>query len=279
MEALSFNRAADYYDETRALPHGAREELADVLAAELAAHQPCLEIGIGTGRIALPLRARGITLAGADIAEAMLRRLVVNAGDRPPPLLLADATRLPAAPLSFGGVLASHVLHLIPGWRVAVDEAVRVLRPGGVLLSDFGGRGEPRASARTRPTASRPPWSQAVRESLRRHGITRDRRAVTAEAVTRYLRGRVSARPLPPVRVTVRWSLGQTVADMERQIFSWTWPYTAEQMRAVCADIRAWAASENVPLDAEHEVEDVIQWWAFDLAAPPAPGAAAPGSP
>jgi SAM-dependent methyltransferase len=207
----------------------------------------------------------------------MPRRLVVNAGDRPLPVLLADATRLPAAPSSFGGVLASRVLHLIPGWRVAVDEAVRVLRPGGVLLADFGGRGEPRTPARARPTAARPPWRRPVRELLRRHGITQDRGWVTtADAVTRYLRGRVSARPLPPVTMTVRRTLRRTVADMERQIFSWTWPYAPEQVRDACADIRAWAASENVPLDAESEVGRVIQWWAFDLAAPASAG---PGSP
>ena len=75
---------------------------------------------MGTGRIALPLHERGIRLAGADIAEAMLRRLVVNAdGVLPFPLLLADATRLPLADGTFGSVLAVHVLHLIPAWRDA----------------------------------------------------------------------------------------------------------------------------------------------------------------
>ena len=52
-------------------------------------------------------------------------------------LAQADATRLPFAAGTFGSVLAVHVLHLIPDWRVAVDEAVRVLRPGGALVASF----------------------------------------------------------------------------------------------------------------------------------------------
>ena len=49
-------------------------QLTGLLAAELAGRQPCLEIGVGTGRFALPLRAAGIAMAGTDISGAMLRR-------------------------------------------------------------------------------------------------------------------------------------------------------------------------------------------------------------
>jgi hypothetical protein len=142
VESVNFDRAAEYYDATRALPADSMNELSGLLAAELAGRQPCLEIGVGTGRIALPLRDHGIRLAGLDISAGMLRRLAVNARDRGPvPLLQADATRQPLAAGSFGGVLAVHVLHLMQDWRVAVDEALRVLRPGGVLIAGLQGRG------------------------------------------------------------------------------------------------------------------------------------------
>ena len=149
VESVNFDRAAEYYDATRALPADSMDELSGLLAAELADRQPCLEIGVGTGRIALPLRDRGIRLAGLDISAGMLRRLAVNAGDRGPvPLLQADATRQPLAAGSFGGVLAVHVLHLMQDWRVAVDEALRVLRPGGVLIAGLQGRGRAAAGRR-----------------------------------------------------------------------------------------------------------------------------------
>jgi len=43
--------------------------------AELAADGAALELGIGTGRIALPLSQRGIRVAGIDLSEAMVAKL------------------------------------------------------------------------------------------------------------------------------------------------------------------------------------------------------------
>jgi ubiquinone/menaquinone biosynthesis C-methylase UbiE len=99
MSAVSFDRAAEYYDATRGLPPAIREQPADVLVAELSGRGTCLEIGVGTGRIALPLHERGAQLVGADIAPAMLARLAENGGGRSPvPLMLADATHFPSRP-------------------------------------------------------------------------------------------------------------------------------------------------------------------------------------
>jgi ubiquinone/menaquinone biosynthesis C-methylase UbiE len=259
VESVNFDRAADFYDATRALPADSMAELTEIAAAALADRQPCLEIGIGTGRIALPLHESGIALAGADISEAMLRRLVANAGGRPPfPVVRADASRLPVRAGSFGSVLAVHVLHLIPQWRVAVDEALRVLRPGGALVASF-----PAASAPT--SAGSPPWREAVREALRRHGIARVRHgAGTADGVAAYLGGRAAARQLPPVTLHEIRTLEQTVTSLERQLYSWTWPYAADQVRAAGHDIRQWAARENVPLDTAFEEELAIGWWVFE---------------
>jgi hypothetical protein len=53
---VNFDRAAGYYDATRALPATPMAQLTGLLAAELAGRQPCLEIGVGTGRFALELR-------------------------------------------------------------------------------------------------------------------------------------------------------------------------------------------------------------------------------
>lgn len=260
--SVNFDRAAEYYDATRALPADAMDALTGVLVAELAAaRQPCLEIGVGTGRIALPLHERGIRLAGADIAEAMLRRLVANAdGALPFPLLRADATRLPVADGSFGSVLAVHVLHLIPQWRDAVGEAMRVLRPGGVLIASFPGVG-----AGTWRTLTVAPWRAAVRETLARHGVVR----VSAGAreprdVAGYLGGHAVCRSLPPVLVTETQTLAGTLRDIEEQVYSWTWPYAREQILAASADIRAWADRGNLLLEEQHLVEGVLSWSAFE---------------
>jgi hypothetical protein len=44
-------------------------ELTGVLAAEVTGRQPGLEIGVGTGRFALPLRAAGIAMAATAIPQ------------------------------------------------------------------------------------------------------------------------------------------------------------------------------------------------------------------
>ncbi|HEX3713689.1 MAG TPA: class I SAM-dependent methyltransferase [Trebonia sp.] len=284
MESVNFDRAASFYDATRALPVGAMRELTSLLAAELALRSPCLEIGVGTGRFALALRDRGIAMAGADISGAMLRRLVANAGGRPPlPLVQADATRLPVAAGTFGSVLAVHVLHLIPDWRIAVDEAARVLRPGGTLLASFptDNRAAPDTglsdtglsdtglsgpSLTGRAAEAGAPWSAALGEAARRHGMVR--RAIGArdpQAVAAYLGSRATARELEPVTYRTVTTLGETLSSFEQQLFSWTWPYSAGQAAAVAAAVRDWAERTGLPLSAAHESLAASRWWAFDL--------------
>lgn len=50
------------------------------LLAELAGEGPALELGIGTGRIALPLAQRGIPVHGIDLSEPMVARLRAKPG-------------------------------------------------------------------------------------------------------------------------------------------------------------------------------------------------------
>lgn len=255
MPGISFDRAAGYYDATRSLPDGVRDRVAAVLAGELAGRGLCLEIGVGTGRIALPLRDRGVPLVGVDLAAAMLERLRVNAGGRLPfPVIRGDATDLPLADSSLGAVLSSHVLHLVEDWRGAVDEVCRVLAPGGVMLVDFGGPA---------PT----PWDAAAVEILGRHGVYRNRPGISRpEPLVDYLADRAPVRPLPPVEMSWDARLGEQLQAWEDQILAWTWPYTSQQMHEACAEIRESAPRMGWPLEEGFPVTEVIQWWAFDVA-------------
>lgn len=63
---------ADIYDELHA-DVGASDAVA--LLAELAGAGPALELGVGTGRLALPLAARGVEVHGIDVSSKMLERL------------------------------------------------------------------------------------------------------------------------------------------------------------------------------------------------------------
>jgi hypothetical protein len=63
----------------------------DVLA-ELAGGGPALELAIGTGRIALPLAARGVPVAGIDLSEPMLAELRAKPGGDAIPVAVGDMT-------------------------------------------------------------------------------------------------------------------------------------------------------------------------------------------
>lgn len=99
--SVSFDRAADFYDVTRALPTHIARKLTDALVVELAAANAThvLEVGIGTGRISRPLAERGVRVCGVDIALRMLARLrdQLDTQHVSPDLLRADTTRLPIA--------------------------------------------------------------------------------------------------------------------------------------------------------------------------------------
>src|SRR4029077_8158546 len=94
-ESVSFDRAADYYDRTRAVADSVMAELIPLLVAEIPPGEPCLESGIGTGRSALPLVDDRDSGAGVDISGEMLRRLIAKRRGLWPHVAIADATRLP----------------------------------------------------------------------------------------------------------------------------------------------------------------------------------------
>jgi SAM-dependent methyltransferase len=72
------DRIAAVYDALMpVLPDPA--DCADRLA-ELAGPGPALELGIGTGRVALPLASRGVEVHGIDASEAMVERLRAKPG-------------------------------------------------------------------------------------------------------------------------------------------------------------------------------------------------------
>jgi SAM-dependent methyltransferase len=74
-------RVAERYDESSAdmFEPAAVDPVVDFLA-ELVGSGAALELGIGTGRVALPLAKRGIRVHGIDLSEAMVARLRAKPG-------------------------------------------------------------------------------------------------------------------------------------------------------------------------------------------------------
>jgi SAM-dependent methyltransferase len=66
------------------------------LLAELAAGGRVLELGIGTGRVALPLQAAGVQVEGIDVSPAMVAQLRAKPGGEAIPVTIGNFVEVPA---------------------------------------------------------------------------------------------------------------------------------------------------------------------------------------
>lgn len=96
-----------------------------------------LEVGVGTG-ISLPQYSHRNRLTGIDISDSMLdkaRERVCKLGlDNVEDLAVMDAEALRFEDDSFDVVVAQYVVTAVPDPEAALDEFVRVLRPGGEIV-------------------------------------------------------------------------------------------------------------------------------------------------
>jgi ubiquinone/menaquinone biosynthesis C-methylase UbiE len=95
-----------------------------------------LDVGCGTGFLALELAVRGHRVTGVDFAPAMIAEARRKAAEGRVAIRFeeADAERLPFAARHFDLVISRHVLWTLPHPEVAIDEWIRILRPGGRLV-------------------------------------------------------------------------------------------------------------------------------------------------
>jgi ubiquinone/menaquinone biosynthesis C-methylase UbiE len=98
--------------------------------------QRLLEVGCGTGNISLALAHQGAWVVGVDASGPMLAAARHKAADHVIALTLVRglAGRLPFRDASFDGVLGILALDFISDREGALQEMVRVLRPGGFLV-------------------------------------------------------------------------------------------------------------------------------------------------
>jgi ubiquinone/menaquinone biosynthesis C-methylase UbiE len=94
-----------------------------------------LDVGCGTGFLSLELAARGHRVTGIDFAPAMLVEARRKSAERGFSIRFeeGDAESLPFAAESFDLVVSRHLLWTLPHPEAAIDEWIRVLRPGGRL--------------------------------------------------------------------------------------------------------------------------------------------------
>jgi SAM-dependent methyltransferase len=254
--SVRFDRAAEYYDESRSYGEATTRATAELLFRELRGRGRVLEVGVGTGLIALPQHEEGIPLVGLDISAPMMDMLVEKAGGRSPfPLIRGDATVLPLRDGSVDSALIRWVLHLISDWRGVVSEMVRVVRPGGTLVIHLGAYGGPWDEIHRR-------FSEIVDVPVEPVGIGWHREEELDAEVARH---GGSLRLLPTIVDRREEPLGIFLDGIERSRYSWTWALPDEVRLAALRQLRPWARARFGPLDRPFVSETEIVWRAYDL--------------
>ncbi len=123
-----FDELAEIYDQTRGGEDRGEQYAADIAARLPRVTGPILEVGVGTGVVALGLVRRGHRVIGLDISAPMLSRARVRLG---PVVVLGDATDMPLATASVAHAVSVWVIQAVAEPARLFSEVARVLRPDG----------------------------------------------------------------------------------------------------------------------------------------------------
>jgi len=142
-----FATIADRYDLITVVLSYGRDRSWKRRLVDLAAPGPgvrALDLATGTGDIAFAVGERADRVVGLDVTRRMIEiareksRNGAAAPGKEPAFLVGDMVSLPFASGSFDLVTTGYGLRNVPDLTAAVDEILRVLRPGGQALSlDF----------------------------------------------------------------------------------------------------------------------------------------------
>ncbi|MGY0018132.1 class I SAM-dependent DNA methyltransferase [Streptomyces sp. cg35] len=110
--------------------------------AQLAGKGTALELGIGTGRVALPLAARGVAVHGIDLSRAMAARLRAKPGGDRIPVTIGDFASATAGGAEFSlAYLVFNTVMNLTSQDAQVDcfrNAAAHLAPGGCFVIETG---------------------------------------------------------------------------------------------------------------------------------------------
>ena len=129
--------AAEYDESTAEMSAPGVVEPAVSLLAGLAGAGQALELGIGTGRIALPLARRGVRVHGIDLSRAMVARLRAKPGGEGIGVTIGDfATAAAGGPFSVAYLVFNTIMNLTTqeAQVACFRNAAAHLEPGGCFV-------------------------------------------------------------------------------------------------------------------------------------------------
>lgn len=252
-ESVNFDRAIEYYDQTRGFPSDVVAHIPDLFirTGNLTADSRLLEIGVGTGRIALPLAPYIRHYSGLDISTGMMSKLIAKRTSEPISLVQGDAARMPFASASFHATVAVHVFHLIPAWREVLIELARVLKPGGMLLHGWNGH--------VTANALMDVWNSTTGATTEKaNAVSLEARETFLLDVGWTLHGDPQVYPF-----TFTTTAGATIDNMRERRWSHCWRMTDEQIDAGLQVVTAYAAEYYPDLHAPIDLNSTFHVQAY----------------
>ncbi|MBI5030052.1 MAG: class I SAM-dependent methyltransferase [Chloroflexi bacterium] len=255
--SLGFDRAVSYYDKSRAIPDWVSSAVTDSIIelGKLTPRSRVLEIGIGTGRIALPVLKRGLPVWGIDLSLGMMAELQTKIANRDLCVTLAqaDANALPFPDASFDCVYAVHVYHLVANWQKAVRDAWRTVKRGGCFLVTYHKRDPQSPNAKLR---------RRLFELAKEHGIDARRPGSQSYDELRSELDKLSPTQLVEI---ARWlertvTVSQILGEISKRLFSDTWMIPENVLPQLMPSLRDWAQREFGRLDYAVREEEEFSW-------------------
>jgi len=126
-----YNLLANYYEKKEKYWDSFEKDQVLPLLGEVSGKK-ILDVGAGTGRLALRLSKLGAELTALDVSESMLEKL--KAKSYKLKALIGDAESLPFENESFDIVVATFLIVHLKALKRFFNEAYRVLKPDGLFL-------------------------------------------------------------------------------------------------------------------------------------------------
>lgn len=137
-ERVDFSANTSIYDRR----HGAvlTLDIARELASrgELQRDGRVLDIGAGTGRVAIAFAGIGYRTVALDPALPMLNELRRKAPASQVQVVAGEGARLPFDTWHFDAVILARLLYLMSDWQIVLQQAYDRLKPGGCLFHEWG---------------------------------------------------------------------------------------------------------------------------------------------
>lgn len=137
-QRVDFSENASIYDRR----HGA--VLAPDIAHDLVSRGALpgegrvLDVGAGTGRVAIAFAAIGFKTVALDPALPMLSELRHKAPESQIHAVVGEGARLPFTAGHFDAVILARVLYVMADWQMVLRQTYDVLKPGGCIFHEWG---------------------------------------------------------------------------------------------------------------------------------------------